>query len=424
MGATPSNTAKVTVSDPSGNEYSVKFNSESFASGKHRHCYIGTLFNDKASKHHRKIVFKVWKTQMVDDFQADYQCIRDLERSIVCHQHATAFNKAMSQDSSFTLPFSFPAPLRINIKRTQDPTCTFGADKWASTVFDSIPVQLANHKYLTVQLHLKSNTQYKYQKLSSNNGWIASDYPQNHVVSAFSHFSWAHSKGKKLITGLQGVQRGNKLLISDAVIHSDKVGQNGHHDLGLVGMVNFFMNHECNEYCKHLATLNTTLLMDYLSKPSILNVDKSTSYLFELEQQTLAKDEENMQTAYAESIQFIFDKEKQVNKASVPEATEQIESMVEEQALNRTENAVHNDDFVQEENVSDPDGSDTDSIISDDSVDMDEIKHVGYGEQIEIINHNMDVSWFGAHHNEMYAHHHDVNKEEDACDPQEWELIN
>ena len=57
MGNSNSNSLDISVSDPSGNEYGIKFNSESFAKGKHRDCYIGTLINEKAPKHNKQLKF-------------------------------------------------------------------------------------------------------------------------------------------------------------------------------------------------------------------------------------------------------------------------------------------------------------------------------------------------------------------------------
>lgn len=56
MGTTPSNTLDLSVSDPSGHEYNVAFESDYFAQGQHRQCYVGTLINDKAPKHNKKYV--------------------------------------------------------------------------------------------------------------------------------------------------------------------------------------------------------------------------------------------------------------------------------------------------------------------------------------------------------------------------------
>lgn len=94
------------------------------------------------------------------------------------------------------IPISFPAPLRINIKRAKEPIINHDKDddKLIKKVFNSIPIKIKNHKYLTCQLYLKNKHPYKYNKLSSNNGWIdtSSDY---NFLSAFSHYSWAASKG-------------------------------------------------------------------------------------------------------------------------------------------------------------------------------------------------------------------------------------
>ena len=54
MGTSPSNTLDLSISDPSGHEYDVTFESDYFAEGEHRRCYMGKLNNDKAPKHNKK----------------------------------------------------------------------------------------------------------------------------------------------------------------------------------------------------------------------------------------------------------------------------------------------------------------------------------------------------------------------------------
>ena len=56
MGANPSNTLALSVSDPSGYEYGIDFDPEPFADGEHRECYIGTLINQKAPKHNKRYI--------------------------------------------------------------------------------------------------------------------------------------------------------------------------------------------------------------------------------------------------------------------------------------------------------------------------------------------------------------------------------
>ena len=58
MGTSPSTTLDLSVSDPSGYEYGVQFDSQSFAQGQHRQCYMGTLNNPKAPKHNKKLTHK------------------------------------------------------------------------------------------------------------------------------------------------------------------------------------------------------------------------------------------------------------------------------------------------------------------------------------------------------------------------------
>eukprot|EP01084_Bolivina_argentea_P172561 298934_1 len=190
MGTSASNSLDLSVSDPSGYEYKIKFESDSFAEGKHRSCYIGTLSNDKAPKHNKKVVLKVFKSEYINKYNFDYQCVKDLERSITCHELSIQFNKSMAKfhTNGNTIPISFPAPLRINIKRGKDIKNDINlTNKLISKVFNNIPINIKNNKYLTVQSYLKNknkNTNNKYTKMSSNNGWFNSDTPRYQFLSA------------------------------------------------------------------------------------------------------------------------------------------------------------------------------------------------------------------------------------------------
>ena len=56
----------ISVSDPSGYEYGIKFGSSPFAEGQHRNCYIGTLINEKVPKHNKKL-----KNTFIEHLQAN-----------------------------------------------------------------------------------------------------------------------------------------------------------------------------------------------------------------------------------------------------------------------------------------------------------------------------------------------------------------
>eukprot|EP00485_Elphidium_margaritaceum_P014431 CAMPEP_0202727984 /NCGR_PEP_ID=MMETSP1385-20130828/185396_1 /ASSEMBLY_ACC=CAM_ASM_000861 /TAXON_ID=933848 /ORGANISM="Elphidium margaritaceum" /LENGTH=406 /DNA_ID=CAMNT_0049394229 /DNA_START=47 /DNA_END=1267 /DNA_ORIENTATION=+ len=376
MGATESSdTVEISVSDPSGLEYDIQFDSEPFAEGKHRQCYTGVLSNPNSSKHNKKVVLKVFKSHHVQEHGANYECVKDLERSIICHEHCVAFDRAMQAHSDYTIRIYFVAPLRINIK-TPSNRSVKQLQKALRKKLNGIPIHNVP-KYLTCQMYLTGlSEQNNYQKFTSNNGWTAinSDYQ---FLSAFSHFSWAKSKGKLLITGLQGVQR-RALFLSDATIHSDHMRQKGSTDLGVIGMVNFFLNHQCSDLCKHLPVPNTTLLMEHFSECALLKVEKSAFYAFEFETDIIAKVDENLRAAYNESLHDIFKCVKTETKTHHETAA----------AVNNDGGAKISSDTAQPDRI-----ERIEHVIE--GVDEAQAIRNRDDDEMEVIVNHLNISWFG-----------------------------
>jgi len=238
---------------------------------------------------------------------------------------------------------------------------------------------------------LNCNEQHKHHKLSSNNGWLetSSDYS---FLSAFSHFSWAASKGKFLINGLQGIQLGHVLFLNSSVVHSDAIGAMGQTDLGIIGMINFFLNHECNECCKHLPTMNTTLLLQHLSTDSILEPQPVNTYLFELNGETMKKDQANLKDVYAASVQQTF-----IEKVIPPKIPSE---RMEESAV------------VEEEEEAE-DGLDDGGSESESEFDA----------EMEKITHNMKMLWFADENINVYMSGSGSDVDVEKENENEWELI-
>ena len=77
------------------------------------------------------------------------------------------------------------------------------------------------------------------------------------VAQAFSHFTYEHSKGKKLVCDLQGIWNPDDgVVLTDPVVHHvtsrGKKHKNGETDKGLKGAKIFFGTHECNALCMKL----------------------------------------------------------------------------------------------------------------------------------------------------------------------------
>lgn len=82
-------------------------------------------------------------------------------------------------------------------------------------------------------------------------------YTPSEVAQAFSHFSYVHSRGKRLVCDLQGVfdEKGNVLIFSDPAIHyynhlrEDRRMVHGRTDRGRKGVAMFFDTHTCCHLC-------------------------------------------------------------------------------------------------------------------------------------------------------------------------------
>ncbi|KAH6628427.1 kinase-like domain-containing protein [Chaetomium tenue] len=88
-----------------------------------------------------------------------------------------------------------------------------------------------------------------YKKFNSNTGWMDDwgQWPQ--VMQALSHFSYHISGGNYVLCDLQGGIYQHELVLSDPVILSSN-GDYGVTDLGRNGIISFFSQHDCNQYCR------------------------------------------------------------------------------------------------------------------------------------------------------------------------------
>lgn len=105
-----------------------------------------------------------------------------------------------------------------------------------------ILVQIANQAFLAEGYIEGDFVKY------SNNGEYVNEAVK--IMTAFSHFTYDHTKKECMVTDLQGV---NKLL-TDPCIHTSKNIFYGQGDRNNVGMLTFLRNHSCedNKYCKAL----------------------------------------------------------------------------------------------------------------------------------------------------------------------------
>ncbi len=89
----------------------------------------------------------------------------------------------------------------------------------------------------------------KFTKFNSNSGYINKKY-KNNSIQAFSHWTYHFSKGKYLMCDIQGIRNKTNYIITDPCICSLNKGTYGVTDIGFKGIIAFFNNHKCNEFCE------------------------------------------------------------------------------------------------------------------------------------------------------------------------------
>jgi len=116
-------------------------------------------------------------------------------------------------------------------------------------------------KFFLVQQFLEE----EYVKFNNNYGWKSDDKDSSVLIAqAFSHFTYEYSMGVIMVTDIQGVRgKSGDIIITDPAIHSflykQRFGQTNH---GKLGMIRFFMSHECNDYCKMLSLIHPNSIND------------------------------------------------------------------------------------------------------------------------------------------------------------------
>ena len=93
-----------------------------------------------------------------------------------------------------------------------------------------------------------------YKKFVDNAGSVISFADK--TIPFFMHWNWVYSKGEKLVTDIQGVQKFNYYNLTDPAILSINV-EYGPSDLGSSGLIMFLSYHQHNEYCKGLPWPNS-----------------------------------------------------------------------------------------------------------------------------------------------------------------------
>jgi len=114
----------------------------------------------------------------------------------------------------------------------------------------------SDRKYLHVEPYIEGALE-EFSKFNSNtfnSELLLSDRHADPIAEAYSHFSWAASSGKLVVSDVQGVRNGSTLMVTDPQIHtsgpSDAFGAgNGQSEENIRA---FFASHECRGICSAL----------------------------------------------------------------------------------------------------------------------------------------------------------------------------
>ncbi len=147
----------------------------------------------------------------------------DMRCQALCKAFALEFNALVGEEHSLDFIVS---------------TCLKGKSGWASS-----------YEFLSLEPYIEG----KYVKYSNNCGHINEDIPddQNNLAAqAFSHFTFERSRGRFVVTDLQGVGS----LLTDPAIHTQDPNRFKLADtnLGKEGFKFFFSSHVCNSICAKL----------------------------------------------------------------------------------------------------------------------------------------------------------------------------
>ena len=116
-----------------------------------------------------------------------------------------------------------------------------------------------------------------FEKWLNNYGYVSPRVSsgQAQAMPAFAHWSWWYTRGEMMIADLQGVRYENAFtsmttyILTDPVLMSGSVdgGCYGCTDTGVEGIAMFFLNHQCNDFCKKIPTPTIQTIFQALGIP-------------------------------------------------------------------------------------------------------------------------------------------------------------
>jgi hypothetical protein len=204
---------------------------------------VKDISNNKFSHNNEKVKLMIKKTPFgKGEFSLAYHCRAKPNNSEVY------FNTALKQSIK-------PAKRDFYFGTLQKNTLAILLAKEYNDALEKAGVNANYRIYFTRVLVVKIKSEYflleafipgAFEKYTNNLNYVNESVP---FMTAFSHFSHEFTKGKFMVTDLQGCNN----LLTDPVIHSSRLMFPAQADLGIKGMVAFFRHHECNDFCRKLS---------------------------------------------------------------------------------------------------------------------------------------------------------------------------
>jgi len=203
---------------------------------------VKDIANNKVSYNNEKVQLQIRKTPFgKGEFSLAYHC------RAKPHNSEVYFNTAIKKSIR-------PAKRDFYFGTLQKNTLAILLAKEYNNALEKAKVNSNYRIYFTRVLVVKIKSEYflleafipgDFEKYTNNLNYVNENVP---FMTAFSHFSHHFTKGKFMVTDLQGCNN----LLTDPAVHSAEVMFPAQADLGIKGMVAFFRHHECNDFCKKL----------------------------------------------------------------------------------------------------------------------------------------------------------------------------
>ena len=176
----------------------------------------------------------LWSNQGV----GDGVYFRDVHAHHVAGKYAADFNAKAPGASVAVVPAVVVEVLEVT-NSDQDAEFTLGSDR----------------RYLHIEPFIEGALE-EFTKYNSNTfdaSLLLSDRHADPIAEAYSHFTWAASSGKLVVSDVQGVRRGSTLMVTDPQIHTSTVGRLRRGQRPIEENVRaFFASHECRGICAAL----------------------------------------------------------------------------------------------------------------------------------------------------------------------------